>query len=137
MCDSVVSGRSPLPCRPIIINTVNNIHIHCPLKPLPPQPTAVRHHKSVKFPGSSEQVRQQLSVGTGRHTVDGIVAAHVRLGSSLTTGLERRLEGLNPITVAHYSIKTASADGDVFRACVHIKVLAGSLRIKDDMSHMT
>ena len=94
----------------------------------PTQPTAVRHHESSEVPLSPQQVPQELPVGARRHSVDGIVAAHVGHGASRPTRLEGRLEGFDPVSVAHHSVEAEAAHGNVLWACVHIEVLAGGLR---------
>ena len=95
----------------------------------PYQLTAVRDNEPSEVPLLPQQFGQQLTVGTRRHTVDGIVAAHVGEGAGIPTSLEGRLEGLDPVSVTDHGIKASPWSWDILRACVHIEVLASGLKL--------
>ena len=87
----------------------------------------VRDDKAVEVPRVAENVCEQFPVGTGGHTVDGVVATHVGHDPSICTRSKGRLEGLQPITVVYHSIKVKATRGNVLWSRVDIKMFASGL----------
>lgn len=96
--------------------------------------TTVRDDKASEVPTLSQQLSEQLTVGTGRHTIDGIVAAHVGACTCVPTCLECWLERLYPVPVVNLCIKAESTDWNVLRSTMDIKVLACCLE-RDRAAH--